>query len=56
MFEVNDTIVDNSTRLKYKILHKNIDRITIVANFANAVPITLPISFVFENYEVLENE
>lgn len=53
-YEVNDMIVNNSTRLKYKILHKNVDIMTIVANYANAVPMTLPIEFVIENYEMVE--
>ena len=56
MYDVNETIVDNSTRLKYKILYKNVDNITIVANYANAVPMTLPITFVTENYEAIEVE
>ena len=52
--QVGQTIVDNSTRLKYKVLYKNVDIVCIVANYANAIPMNLPFSFVIENYEVVE--
>ena len=49
--EVGATIVENSTRLKYKVIHKSIDMITIVGNYANAIPQNLHITFVIENFE-----
>lgn len=49
--EVNSILVENSTRLKYKIIYKSIDMITIVANYANAIPQNLHISYVIENFE-----
>jgi len=52
--QVGKLIVDNSTRLQYTVLHKNQDVITIVANYVNAVPIVLPLTFVIENYEPIE--
>lgn len=53
-YNVNDIILNKRTGLKCKILYKNIEIITIVANYANAVPMTLPIEFVTKNYEAVE--
>ncbi len=55
MFENNDKVgmivVENSVRIKYKVLHVNIDSITLVAGYANAIPITIPMTYFIENYE-----
>jgi len=56
MFSVGDTIVENSTRLKYTVIHKSIDMITIVANYANAVPMTLHLTYIVENFEEVCDE
>jgi len=54
MFEVNQIIVENSTRLKYTVLHRNIDNITVVAHYVNAIPFTIHVTYAKENYEIVE--
>jgi len=56
MFSVGDTLVENSTRLKYTVIHKSIDMITVVAHYSNAVPITLHIVYMAENFEEVSDE
>ena len=54
--EINSILVENSTRLKYKVIHKSIDMVTLVANYANAIPMTLHATYVVENFEMVCDE
>lgn len=50
-FEVNDTIISKTTGAKYTIIYKSLDIMTIVADYINATPMSLPIDFVTSRYE-----
>jgi len=54
MLEAGMTIVENSSRLRYTVLYKSIDMVCIVANYANAVPQNLHLTYVIENFEIIE--
>ena len=52
--KVGQILVENSTRIRYTIIYKSIDLVTVVGNYSNAVPRNEHLAFVTENFEVVE--
>ena len=53
MFTAGNVIVHNETRLKATVLHVNIELVTIVSHYVNAIPQIVPKSVVAREYDVL---